>query len=476
MKYFSTRNCDIRYTFEQVFMEGLSKDGGLYIPEKIPKINLNQLSKMSFNKLAFTIFRCYIDSEEIGDNDLHDIILRSFANMPIYLQKFKSFSVLELFHGPTFSFKDVALQVVGNMFEYFCAKRNKCINILGATSGDTGSAAIHGVKGKRNINCFILYPKGKVSDIQRRQMTTVMEDNIYNIEIDGNFDDCQKIVKDIFMDNEFRDTYNLASVNSINWARIVAQMIYYFYAYFQSDNVGEDGVNFSVPTGNFGNILAGFYAKQMGLPINKLLIATNNNDILYRIINTGTYERLAFKETLSPAMDITVASNFERLLWYLIQNDSNEGNNEGNEATCEKLVEYMTLLNKNGKFTMEGDHLERMKKTFYSESIDDSEIVRTMRVIYKELKYIVDPHTAVGIIAYLKQKDLRTTTTVCIGTAHPGKFPKTIYQTLSIDDWFMPRKLKDLQNRQEKYKSCLARDQDVKEYIQLLFKNYFSKK
>lgn len=480
MKYFSTRNCEKGYSFEYVFMKGLAEDGGLFIPEKIPHVNIEELSKMTFNKLAFTILRCYIDREEIDDNDLEDIIMRSFWNMPIFLQHFKSFSVLELFHGPTFSFKDVALQMVGNLFEYFCLKRNKRVNIVGATSGDTGSAAINGVRGKRNINCFILYPKDRVSDIQRRQMTTVEDQNIYNLEIDGNFDNCQQIVKELFINSEIS---NLAAVNSINWGRIVAQMIYYFYAYFQlnasglsfdktfyaSNSFGSarcksfDKINFVVPTGNFGNILAGFYAKRMGLPINQLLIATNSNDILYRVISTGLYEIDTCKTTLSPAMDITVSSNFERLLWYLIE--ESEPTFE-NEMICEKLKEMMDKLKTEGKFQLNERCLEMMKRHFVSEWVSDMETIKTINVVYKELKYIIDPHTAVGVNAFLKSTDLNFNyRTVCIATAHPGKFYKTVQTILGINDWFIPYQLRDVLDREERYTSLTCDVNKIKDFI-----------
>lgn len=460
MRYFSTRDCGKFYNFEHVFMSGLSEDGGLYIPERIPEINLGDLSKMSFSRLAFNIFRCYIDEKEIDDNDLYDIIAKSFWNMPIFLRNFSSFSILELFHGPTLSFKDVALQVVGNLFEYFCKKRDRKITILGATSGDTGSAAIYGVKGKKNINCFILYPKNKVSEFQRRQMTTVLDSNIYNIEVGGNFDDCQKIVKDLFLDEEFKHTYNLASVNSINWARIVAQMVYYFYAYFEitDDNLNMK-INFSVPTGNFGNILAGFYAKKMGLPINKLLIATNNNDILYRIMDTGIYEKQEFQETLSPAMDITISSNFERLLWYLVYEKDNNM-----ESTSERVKEYMKLLETSGKFNLEDRYLKIMKDYFISEKTLDIEIMRTIRVIYKELNYLIDPHTAVGINGYLKSVDMYKNWTICIATAHASKFSETI-KSLGIGDWFISNKLRSLCENKERFISLLADKDEIKGYI-----------
>lgn len=460
MKYFSTRNCEQKYSFEYVFMKGLAEDGGLFIPETIPKVNVEELSKMTFNKLAFTILRLYIDSEEIDDNNLHDIIMKSFWNMPIFLQSFKSFSVLELFHGPTASFKDVALQVVGNLFEYFCLKRNKHINIVGATSGDTGSAAINGVCGKRNIKCFILYPKDRVSEIQRKQMTTVEDQNIYCLEIDGDFDDCQRIVKELFNEG---DLDNLAAVNSINWARIVSQMIYYFYAYLQLNE--KDKINFVVPTGNFGNILAGFYAKQMGLPINQLLIATNNNNILYRVINTGVYQRDTCKETLSPAMDITVSSNFERLLWYLINEDSEE-TNANNKLTCEQLTEMMNDLKQNGRFELNESCLQKMKQHFVSEWVDDMETRKTINVVYKELKYIVDPHTAVGINAFLKSKDLDFNyRTVCIATAHPGKFYKTVQTILGINDWFVTRKLRGVLDREERYTNLKCDVDRIRNFI-----------
>lgn len=465
MKYISTRCNNTKYTFEEVFMNGLSKDGGLYIPEEIPKIELNHISELTIYELAFTIFRCYIDISEINDEDLYDIIKRSFERVPIFIKNLDNFSILELFHGPTYSFKDIALQVVGNLFEYFCRKRNKNINILGATSGDTGSAAIYGIKGKPNINCYILYPKDKVSNIQRRQMTTIDDNNIHSIEVDGNFDDCQKIVKDLFLDKEFKTNYNLSAVNSINWGRIISQIVYYFYSYFKLNKKHKDEhINFSVPTGNFGNILAGFYAKNMGLPINKLLIATNSNDILYRIIQTGIYERKEFKETITPAMDITISSNFERLLWYLIyENDKNK------ENVCKKVDEYMKMLQINGKFRLEERYLTSMKNIFISEKINDEEIVDTIKYVYKTYKYIADPHTAVGIKGYLKcEEKLKNDKTICIATAHPAKFEETIYKILQIKN--TPDKLKELYKKQEKRTSLPIDKNCIKNFIEYITK------
>jgi len=460
MKYISTRCCKNKYTFEEVFMNGLSKDGGLYIPDSIPTLELNNISNMSIYDLAFTIFRCYIDTSEINDNDLYNIINASFIKVPIHLKQFDNFSLLELFHGPTYSFKDIALQVVGNLFEYFCKKRNEKINILGATSGDTGSAAIYGIKEKSNIKCFILYPKNKVSNIQRRQMTTIDDSNIHSIEIDGNFDDCQKIVKDLFLDNEFKTEYKLSSVNSINWARIISQIVYYFYAYFQLNKNNHTYINFSVPTGNFGNILAGFYAKNMGLPIYKLLIATNHNDILYRILETGVYEKKEFKETLTPAMDITISSNFERLLWYLIyETDKNK------ITVCEKVDAYMQLLQQTGKFTLEKEYIFNMKNTFISEKITDDEIIDTVKYVYNIYNYIPDPHTTVGIKAYMKynEKIEEKITTICIATAHPSKFEDTIYDILQIKN--TPEQLKELYSKQEKIISLPMNTYHIKMFI-----------
>ena len=329
-------------------MTGLAPDGGLYLPSEIPKLPsdfLDTWKNMSFNELAFEIMRLYINEREIPNDDLKDLIKRSYSTFrspevtPLKKLDDKLY-LLELFHGPTYAFKDVALQFVGNLFEYFLTRRNSkkgdgeprdIITVVGATSGDTGSAAIYGLRGKKDVSVFILYPTGRISPIQEEQMTTVEDSNVHTLSVKGTFDDCQDIVKLIFGDKEFNDKYHVGAVNSINWARILAQQTYYFYSFFQLQKQVQGKVRFVVPSGNFGDILAGYYAYKMGLPADKLIIATNENDILDRFMKSGEYakqQEVGVKATYSPAMDILISSNFERLLWYLIRDNVTGGDDE----------------------------------------------------------------------------------------------------------------------------------------------------
>ena len=319
-------------SFEDVVMTGLAPDGGLYLPSAIPQLPKDFLSKwadLSFNELAFEILRLYINENEIPNADLKDLITRSYSTFRSSevtpLKKLDdNLYILELFHGPTYAFKDVALQFVGNLFEYFLTRRNAqkdltkqprdIITVVGATSGDTGSAAIYGLRGKKDVSVFILYPTGRISPIQEEQMTTVEDENVHTLSVNGTFDDCQDIVKLVFGDKEFNDKYHVGAVNSINWARILAQQTYYFYSYFQLQKQAKttNKVRFVVPSGNFGDILAGYYAYRMGLPVDKLIIATNENDILDRFIKSGEYakeQEVGVKATYSPAMDILISSN-----------------------------------------------------------------------------------------------------------------------------------------------------------------------
>ncbi len=328
MKYQSTRGQVKGITFKQAVMMGLAEDGGLLLPETIPQLtpgDLDALSKLAYPELAFQVMSYFI--EDIPSAELKNMIDRSYSSFthpditPVVKQN--GLYILELFHGPTLAFKDVALQFLGNLFEYLLEESGEHMNILGATSGDTGSAAIYGVRGKKNINIFILHPHKKVSPVQELQMTTVTDANVFNLAIEGTFDDGQQIVKETFGDLDFKKKYALGAVNSINWARVLAQVVYYFYAWGQvRKQTGADKVYFSVPTGNFGDIFAGYIAKRMGLPIEKLVLATNANNILSRFVNDGDYSIGEVHPTFSPSMDIQNASNLERYLFYLFDGDS----------------------------------------------------------------------------------------------------------------------------------------------------------
>jgi threonine synthase len=457
MKYKSTRGKQTDISFENTLFYGLAEDGGLFIPNNIPKIdNLNDLKNLSFSDLAFKIFREYIDISEISNNDLQNILKKSFSvfnsSLVTPLVKLEdNFYILELFHGPTFSFKDIALQVVGNLFEYFIKKnKRRGITIIAATSGDTGSAAINAVYKREKIEAYILHPNNKISNIQKAQMTTIYDDNIHNLAIEGNFDDCQEIVKKLFMDLKFKQEKNLVAINSINWVRILTQIVYYFYAYFQTGLFNK--INFSVPTGNFGNILAGFYALKMGLPINKLIIATHNkNDTIYRFIKEKCFSKRENNEdTYTPSMDVSIPSNFERLLWYLLY-----------ETNTQNTSEILKLLMINKSFIVYRNTIEQMEKYFICNKITNEQIIETIEKIYIKYNYIIDPHTAVGVCSKIDNFP-----TVCLATAHPGKFPETIVNAINIkEDKFIPIELHNICSLEQMYTVLDNSVQEVKNFI-----------
>mgnify|MGYP001482307012 CR=1 FL=1 len=364
MKYVSTRDNFKECSFEDVFIKGLADDGGLYVPVSLKKYSseeLKKLKRLNYNELSVEIINLF-SSDFIPKKELSSLIEKSYSTFRetdvVKLSKVGEISLLELFHGPTLAFKDVAMQFIGNLYEYYLSKNDKKINIVVATSGDTGAAAIDSIKGKSNLNIFVLHPNNRISSVQRKIMTTVEEKNVFNIAIDGNFDDCQNIVKQMFSDLEFSKSINMSGVNSINWARIIAQTVYYFYAYFKLD---KDTVSFSVPTGNFGDVFAGYLAKKMGLPVDKLIVATNENDILHRAISKGDYVSKEVKETLSPSMDIQLASNFERLIYYV--------NNSDPEKTAEILKDGWIYSGDKGKIDNNGSlHIVgRVKDAFKTE-------------------------------------------------------------------------------------------------------------
>ncbi|KAF7329871.1 Tryptophan synthase beta subunit-like PLP-dependent enzyme [Mycena kentingensis (nom. inval.)] len=463
MRYFSTRGGGPSLSFEETVLTGLAPDGGLYIPETIPSLPHNwqtEWASYSFVDLSVAVLSLYISRSEISESDLRALVQKSYATFrhpdttPLVQLDEKRF-VLELFHGPTFAFKDVALQLLGNLFEFFLLRRNarkqpgekpEKLTVVGATSGDTGSAAIYGLRNKANISIFILHPKGRVSPIQEAQMTTVTDANVHNIAVQGTFDDCQDIVKTLFGDAEFNATHRLGAVNSINWARILAQTVYYFLAYFQAQpklgNKAQE-LQFVVPTGNFGDILAGYYAKRMGLPMGKLVVATNANDILARFWNAGKYEKVdsdlpvsdgkqsGVKETLSPAMDILVSSNFERLLWYLAY--ENAADNKA--AGCATLAGWMSKMKTDGRVEIPVAVLESARRDFLATRISDKQTLETIRAHFEATpSYVADPHTAVGLAA--AKIVASTSPQIILSTAHPAKFSEAVAQALKTNSSF----------------------------------------
>ncbi|WP_415290248.1 threonine synthase [Candidatus Pelagibacter sp. Uisw_136] len=440
MKYISTRDNSKEYSFEQVFIKGLADDGGLFIPKEVKKYSAEQikaLSNLSYQNLAKEIIYPFI-GDFMTANELSDIVDKSYSvfrkDNVIDLIKLGDTKVLELFHGPTLAFKDIAMQLLGNFYEHYLKKNNKDINVVVATSGDTGAAAIDAIKGKKNMNIFVLHPHEKVSLVQRKLMSTVKEKNVFNIAIEGNFDDCQNLVKSMFADKEFSNSINMSGVNSINWARIIAQSVYYFYTYFQ--NKDDRPINFSVPTGNFGDVYAGYLSKKMGLPINKLIVATNQNDILHRAISKGKYEAETVLETNSPSMDIQIASNFERLIYDLNDFDDHE------------TQKIMSGIKKDGKYIISKDKIEKINKDFLSASMSEEEILDTIKEVHIKYDIILDPHSAIGF-GSLNKVNLEGNNIV-LATAHPCKFPEAIDKSIGIKP-NLPDELKYVMDEKENY-------------------------
>ncbi|CAM9223679.1 unnamed protein product [Phaeothamnion confervicola] len=452
MRYCSTRGGSSNCCFEDVVLGGLANDGGLFVPQNVPVLPPDVIESwraLSFPELAHRIMSRFISEDEISSVELADLTARSataFATKDVTpVVKVGDAWVLELFHGPTFAFKDVALQFLGNLFEFFLQRRRRTgwdatahLTILGATSGDTGSAAIYGLRGKQFVDCFIMFPTGRVSEIQQeRQMTTVADDNIHCISIDGTFDDCQALVKAAFADEKFREEVQLGAVNSINWARVLAQMTYYFWAYFRvtddaaaaanSNGSSKPLLSFSVPTGNFGDILAGYYARRMGLPVAQLLVATNENDILHRFFSTGRYWREGVQPTLAPSMDICVSSNFERYLFHLAK-DNADVLRHVILFCCSggiRRVGWMQGFERTGKLTVEGDLLAEAQGCFCSARITTEENLATIRRNWVDHGYLFCPHSSIGAAAPAHAK-LDPATTVVLATAHPAKFPGAV--------------------------------------------------
>ena len=453
MNYISTRNNQKIFTFKDVFLKGLADDGGLFVPQSIKQLKQEELDyfkSLSYNDLAAEIIYPFI-GDFMSKTELISIISKSYSNFRsddvVKISDLGNLKVLELFHGPTLAFKDIAMQLIGNFYQYHLSRDQKKINIIVATSGDTGAAAIDALKGKSNLNVFVLHPNNKISPVQRRLMTIHEESNVFNIAIKGNFDDCQNLVKAMFNDKKFSKAINMSGVNSINWARIIAQAVYYFYAYFK---VGSgQPLSFSVPTGNFGDIYAGYLAKKLGLPIDKLIVATNKNDILHRAISGGDYTQRQVEETNTPSMDIQIASNFERLLY------------DVKDCNSEVIKEVMSKI-KSNSFIIDNGDLNKINKNFTSEMLDEKETVEMIKQINDEYQIIVDPHTAVGIGAVKKLR--LENNCVVLSTAHPCKFPQAIQDAISKTE-DLPSSLGYINGRKEKFEVLPNDIEKVKDYV-----------
>ncbi|KAK4700508.1 threonine synthase, partial [Phenoliferia sp. Uapishka_3] len=536
MKYLSTRGGTDLLSFEDTVLTGLAPNGGLYIPAYMPTLPENwekDWESLSFTELALNLYSLFISTDEIPRADLKELIERSYSTFrhpeiaPVRQVRDNQY-ILELFHGPTFAFKDVALQFLGNLFEYFLKRRNankkegeerESLTVVGATSGDTGSAAIYGLRSKKDISIFILHPKGRVSPVQEAQMTTVTDANVFNLAVEGTFDDCQDIVKALFSDTTFNNAYHLGAINSINWARILAQTVYYFSTYFKMRKLipSTSTIQFAVPTGNFGDVLAGFYAKKLGLPMEKLVVATNANDILARFWKTGRYEKTAshdepeatdegapnkqltpaagsgdggqsgaVAETLSPAMDILVSSNFERLLFYLALEGCTEGvvadEMESDVRTAKACVasthvlDWMTQLKTKGRVTVPKLAVEAARRDIIADRVSDEETSEAIREYFNEKNsfgsYVVDPHTAVGLVVANRIKNPSTVAQVVLATAHPAKFNAAVAVALEDIPSFdferdiMPPEFDGLLDMPRRMIDCKGTPEDVKRVVE----------
>ncbi len=454
MKFLSTRLAAPTLSFEEVVLQGLANDGGLYVPEFLPKFSANEIVKMrklNYEELFFEITRHFVEGE-IDLDSYKDIVKKSYQNFshtaiaPLK-QLTDNHFLLELFHGPTLAFKDFALQFLGNLLDYFLTKRGEKIVIIGATSGDTGSAAIQGCKACKNAEIFILHPHNKVSEVQRRQMTTVLADNVFNIAVKGNFDDCQSMVKKMFAEEnsgqKFLKGKKMVAVNSINFARIMAQTVYYFYSAVRLGCDKKNAVSFSVPSGNFGDIYAGLLAKKMGLNINKLIIATNANDILMRFLKNNDYSKSQMIETISPSMNIQVSSNFERLLFDVHKEQKLE----------EKMPELMKDFERTGRLKVSEEILRIIQKSFEAYSADDEITKKTIKEFFDKTGEILDPHSAIGVYAaeaFCQTKNYNGELIITLATAHPAKFPEAA-TSAGAPNPVLPHFLKNLFQTEENF-------------------------
>ncbi|WP_444667048.1 threonine synthase [Cereibacter changlensis] len=440
MQYISTRGAAPVLGFDEAMMTGLARDGGLYVPSEIPvmtEAEIAALAGLSYEDVAFRVMRPFI-GDAFTDDEFRRLIAQAYAGFghaaraPLVQLEANHF-LLELFHGPTLAFKDFAMQLIGQLFQASLARSGKHVTIVGATSGDTGSAAIEAFRGLTGVDVVILFPHGRVSDVQRRQMTTPSEPNVHALAVDGDFDDCQALVKDMFNDFAFRDAVGLAGVNSINWARVLAQVVYYFSSAV-SLGAPHRPVSFTVPTGNFGDVFAGYIARQMGLPIERLVVATNQNDILHRALSSGDYTKDGVKPSISPSMDIQVSSNFERALFDAYGRDGNA------------VQQLMTEL-KQGGFRISQGALGMLRETFASGRCSEEETMATIRATYATSGEVLCPHSAVAV--KVAADYLGTTPMITLATAHPAKFPDAVEQAMGNRPALPPR-MADLFDRPER--------------------------
>ncbi|WP_106745642.1 threonine synthase [Yoonia maritima] len=440
MRYISTRGSAPALTFEEAMLTGLARDGGLYVPEEVPTLTNAQIAAMagkSYEEVAFEVMRPFI-GETFSDGQFRELIAKAYAGFghaaraPL-VQLAPNHFLLELFHGPTLAFKDFAMQLIGQMFQAALSRSGDRVTIVGATSGDTGSAAIEAFRGLSNVDVFILFPHGRVSEVQRRQMTTPSEANVHALAVDGDFDDCQAAVKDMFNDFAFREDVKLAGVNSINWGRVLAQVVYYFTAAV-SLGAPHREVSFTVPTGNFGDIFAGYIAKKMGLPIADLVVATNRNDILHRTFETGAYTKEGVTPTISPSMDIQVSSNFERALFDAYGRDG---------AAVAGQMEDL----KNGGFQISQGAYQMLKDTFKSGRASEEDTQAAIKSYRANTGELLCPHSAVGV--HVAEAHLGSTPMVTLATAHPAKFPDAVKEASGVAAPLPPR-MADLYDRPER--------------------------
>lgn len=443
MRYVSTRGEAPELPFDEVLLAGLARDGGLYVPAAFPRLDaaaLEGLNGLSYPELAVRVMAPFLNGG-IGFADFTRLVDEAYAGFDdpevAPLRKLdQNLWLMELFHGPTLAFKDYALQLLGRLFDHVLQARGQRITVIGATSGDTGSAAIEACRDRERIDIFILHPRGRISEVQRRQMTTVQAANVHNLAIEGTFDDCQDLVKAMFNDVAFRDAHALSSVNSINWARILAQTVYYFSAALKLRQAQSE-ISFAVPTGNFGNVYAGYVAKQMGLPIRRLVIGTNRNDILFRFFTQGEMTAQTVEPTLSPAMDIQISSNFERFLFDLYGRDA------------EKLRASMKTFRSTGRLGVKKDLFDQAVETFSAHRFDDEATLRTIKAVHEESGMLVDPHSAIAIASARAEMGGAEIPMVALASAHPAKFPDAVEQATGQRP-VLPARLSDLFEREER--------------------------
>ena len=453
MEYLSTRNNQLHKSFTDILFQGLSSDGGLFLPTSWPLIDVNTLRDKSYEEVALHIINPFVGGE-ISEEVLYEIIQNTYKNFSndkvaplVTLENHKH--ILELFYGPTLAFKDYALQFLGNLFSYCVKNQNKNITVLGATSGDTGSAAIDAFKGKENINVFILHPYNKVSEVQRRQMTSVLDKNVFNIAVEGSFDDCQKIVKDLFIDNILQEKTSLTAINSINWTRIMAQTVYYFWAFLQLE---EEQVSFIVPSGNFGNIFSAHVAQHMGLPIKNLHVVTNQNDILHKIIQLGQMKINNVMQTYSPSMDIQISSNFERQIY--------ESMNQNSEA----VKNIMQSFENNKDYQFDEKTLKSFQDIYDSTAVSNETTIETIKLFYEKYNYLADPHTATGLSVLKDKRKSTDHSLVSLACAHPAKFGDAIKKATGKDPE-LPKELENIFDKDEKMTILPNNFDDIKSLI-----------